>query len=222
MKEKIDQIVLSIEEKRSRLKEKADRYFATIEIPSEDASQSSKQKKNEEHVPPISFVLYGIAGLSTLAAFSTDDYKVLYLCIAAASAFGGYKLSKTGGVSTHSSSSKTFVNLGSLKNVIISRVFDSVKKTTTEWESFMELKQKEIQSTISMSSFNEAKKDEMFSQTFVFEVIDISLSEFSSMMNSAISVSDIKQKLADYKSKLLSSIDAAADKQIAKYKSLCQ
>lgn len=220
MKDFIELINQSIEEKRNRLKEKAEKLISAITVESVSPASNSVQVKKGGNIPPISYVLYGAAGLSTIGAFVSDS-KMLCLGIAALSAWGGYKLSQTGSVGNSITPSHN-ANIGKIKNEIISKMNNSVRAITTEWENFMDLKQKEIQSAISKSSFSEIKKDEMMSKTYVFEVIDISLSDFSSMLNSAVSVSDIRQKLADYKSTLLSSIDAAATRQIIKYRSLCQ
>lgn len=219
MKEKINQINRSIADKRDRLKEKAERYFAAIVLPSGTPAAQRQHTKGSGTTPPISYILYGIAGLSTVAALVSDS-KILCLGVAAASAFGGYRLSQSTSAGNTTSASNTSVNIGLLKNEIIAKVLDAVKKTTGEWESFMEAKQKEVQATIAASSLNDGQKDEMVSKTFLYEVIDISLSEFSSMMNAAASPSDIRHCLSAYQSKLLAAIDSAAQKQISNYDSL--
>lgn len=220
MREKIDQINQSIEEKRIRLKEKVERYFDAITVPSDAVThQNSSTKKG--NLPPVSCILYGIAGLSAIGAIATHS-KVLCLCLTAASAFGGYKLSKTDNTSTTTISNNPNQNISSLKNEITSKVLDSVKKTTNEWESFMELKQKEIQAAIVASSLSDNQKDAMSSKIFVYEVIDISISEFSSKMNAVTSTMDMKHLLNSYKTKLLSAIDTAATTQVSKYNSLIQ
>lgn len=220
MKEKIDQINQSIEEKRNRLKEKTERYFATINIPSNTDTLTSKNAVKNGGVPPISYILYGVAGLSAFGALASDS-KILCLGVAAAGAFGGYKLSKKKGkITTPVSNSSPNDNIVFIKNEVISKVLESVKKITQEWEEFMELKQREIQSIISTSSLNESEKDLLSSKVYIYEIIDISISEFSSMVNASVSTIDIKQKHVLYKNKVISAIDKAAAKQVAKYNSL--
>ena len=114
------------------------------------------------------------------------------------------------------------VNIGFIKNDVTSKVLDSVKKITHEWEEFMELKPKEVQSAISSSSLSDSEKDSMASKVFIYEVIDISISEFSSAMNASTNTTDIKNNLSAYKAKVISAIEQAANKQISKYESLVQ
>lgn len=221
MKEQINQINRSIADKRDRLKEKAERYFAAIVLPSDTPAAHRQQPKGGRTTPPISYILYGIAGLSTVAALASDS-KILCLGVAAASAFGGYRLSQSTSAGNTAPASDAGMNIGLLKNEIIAKVLDAVKKTTGEWESFMEAKQKEVQATIAASSLNDGQKDEMASKTFLYEVIDISLSEFTSMMNAVATPSDIRQCMAAYQSKLLAAIDTAATKQMSNYNSLAR
>lgn len=220
MKEKIIQINSSIEEKRNRLKEKVDRYFASIRtLSSESSPQQSLVTNKNNSVPPISYILYGFAGLSVIGTLATNS-KLLCLGIAAVSAFGGYKLSKQNSCTPHSINTPTNSNIATIKNDVTSKILDSVKRITSEWEEFMEQNQKEIQNVISASSLSDSEKDTLISQVFIYEVIDISISEFSSMINSVSNTAELKQKMALYKSKLINAIDIAADKQIKKYKNL--
>lgn len=163
-------------------------------------------------------MLYGVAGLSAIGAI-TSDSKFMCLGLAAISVLGGYKLSQVGNADT-SIQTVAVDTIGSLKNEVVSKVLDSVKRTTKEWEDFMESKQKEIQTVLATSSENEEIKDAMYSKVFIYEIIDISISEFSNLINTSNSISDIRQNLSLYKVKLLSAIDNAANKQIAKYNSL--
>lgn len=220
MKEKINQINQSIEEKSSCLKEKAERYFTSITVPLDNSLQQRYIDNKSKSIPPISYILYGITGLSAIGLLASNS-KCFFLCVAAASAFCGYKLSKrkpihNGDISIHSQNS----NLGSIKNEITSKVLESVKKITQEWEEFMELKQRELQSVISTSSIDDREKDTMLSKTYIYEVVDISMSEFSSMINKSANATEIGQKLSLYKEKVKSEVENAAHKQIIKYTSL--
>lgn len=220
MKERINQINQSIDEKRNRLMEKAERYFASIIIPSNSAIQQRDVTANSGNVPPIAYILYGIAGLSAVGALASDS-RVLWFCVAAASAFVGYKLSKRAYSSENNVSINLMtVNIGSVKNDVTSKVLESIKKITQEWDDFMVLKQREIQGIITNSSLNNDEKDSLSSKVFIYEVIDISVSEMTSMINKCADVAEIKQALSIYKEKVKSAIDAAANKQISKYNSL--
>ena len=223
MKEKINQINRSIEETRDRLKEKVERCFLAITVPNGQLPQQSVQRSKDAKTPPISYMLYGVAGLSfilMIASESSESSKLLYLAAAAACAYGGYKLSHKNKSNTTASSSSQVLDIDSLKNDVRTKVRESVMKTTKEWEQFMEMNQKEVQSAISSSSLNEAEKDSLLSKVYVYEVIGISLSDFLFMLNAAKDLSAIKQSIASYKAMLLDAIDKAAEKQIGKYNSL--
>lgn len=229
MKEKINQINRSIEETRDRLKEKVERYFLAITVPNGQLPQQSVQRSKDAKTPPISYMLYGVAGLSfilTIASIASEASeaskasKLLYLAAAAACAYGGYKLSHKNKSNTSASTSSQVLDIDSLKNDVRTKVRESVTKTTKEWEQFMEMNQKEVQSAISSSSLNEAEKDSLLSKVYVYEVIGISLSDFLFMLNAAKDLSAIKQSIASYKAMLLDAIDKAAEKQIGKYNSL--
>ena len=84
----------------------------------------------------------------------------------------------------------------------------------------MDLKQKEIQNIIASSAFDDNQKDVLFSKIYLYEVIDISIADFTSKVKSIEKVSDLKIQLNSYKSKLLSAIDVAVNSQIAKYNAL--
>lgn len=251
MKEKINQINKSIEEKRNRLKEKAERYFTSVIIPSNSNMKQRRESNKKDKIPPVSYILYGVAALAAVGACASQIATVAtfasqissasghrfgdlssvgtfasysrFIClgVAAVSAYGGYKLSKRTITSKDSSSTYSqTVNIGTIKSEVTSKFLDSVKKITNEWEEFMELKQREVQLAISTSSLNASEKDSMSSKVFIYEVIDISISEFSSIVNLCTSTAEIKNSLSSYKEKVISAIDNAADKQISKYNSL--
>lgn len=233
MKEKINQINRSIEETRDRLKEKVERYFLAITVPNGQLPQQSVQGSKDAKTPPISYMLYGVAGLSFILMIASESSessesskllyessKLLYLAAAAACAYGGYKFSHKNKSNTSASTSSQVLNIDSLKNEVTAKIIESVKKTSKEWEQFMKMNQKEVQSAISSSSLSEAEKDSLLSKVYVYEVIDISLSDFLSMSSAAKDLSVIKQNIASYKAMLLDAIDKAAEKQIGKYNSL--
>lgn len=231
MKEKINQINRSIEETRDRLKEKVERYFLAITVPNGQLPQQSVQGSKDAKTPPISYMLYGVAGLSFILMIASESSeasedskllysKLLYLAAAAACAYGGYKFSHKNKSNTSASTSSQVLNIDSLKNEVTAKIIESVKKTSKEWEQFMKMNQKEVQSAISSSTLSEAEKDSLLSKVYVYEVIDISLSDFLSMSSAAKDLSVIKQNIASYKAMLLDAIDKAAEKQIGKYNSL--
>lgn len=215
MKERIEKINLAIEEKRERLKEKAKRHFSAIVLPSQ-LPVSRERTSADQTIPPISYILYGIAGLAALGVFLSDS-KILCAGLAAISAYGGYRFSNPNKPSQSSSPS---ANLNTLKNEASSKVLEIIKTTTHEWEEFMERKQQEVQQII--STIPSSQKDEMMSKVVLYEVIDIRMSEFSSMIMGVSSISELKNKIEAYKLKLLKAIDEASAKQIEKYNSICE
>ncbi|MGM9872087.1 MAG: hypothetical protein ACI30X_01340 [Muribaculaceae bacterium] len=217
MKDILNQIVQSIEQKRDILKDKTEKYFASINIPSINTLPQKSSVNKSKSIPPISYILYGVSGLSVVGAIASDS-KLLCL-VAAASAFGGYALSNSG-VTNRRQPNSIKVNIEAIKTGVVSKVLDSVKMITHEWEEFMEFKQKEIQSAISQSSLSESDKDSLLAKTFIYEVIDVSISEFTSIASKAIDVVRLKQSIQLYMEKVKSAIDKAANIQISKYKSI--
>ena len=104
----------------------------------------------------------------------------------------------------------------SLKKII------GIEDNIDDMEPTAEEIQKEIQAAIVASSLSDSQKDAMSSKIFVYEVIDISISEFSSKLNAVTNTMDMKHLLNSYKTKLLSAIDTAATTQVSKYNSLIQ
>lgn len=215
MKEFIAQMNLAISEKRDRLKERADRLLSSIEIPTIIESNSVRKTVK---TPPIVYILYGVAGLSVVGALASDS-KILFWGLAAASAFGGYKVSQNISGST-STSPNAKPNINDIKSEVSTKVVDVVKSTTQEWESFMTAKQKELQNAIFNSPFSEAEKNNMTSKTFVYEVINISLLDFSNSISAVSDAFALKSALNAYKDKLLNAIDVAASRQMTKFSSI--
>lgn len=218
MKEKIEQVNHLIEDKKERIKEKAGRAFDAIDAAPSEAMPTSAQPTTGK-IPPISYILYGIAGVSAICSATTDS-KLLCAGVAAASAWGGYKFSKNGQSVDKKTTEHSPASFSSLKTEVTSKVLEIVKKATQEWEEFMEQKQKEIQQLIETSSIEESEKGTLRSKVFVFEVINIRLYDFLEMMSPATNAMEVKQIVNTYKDKLLKAIDQAASKQKDKYSSL--
>lgn len=219
MKERINKVNQLIEEMRKQLRSKTERSFGSITTLLNNTTNNREIVNKEKNIPPISYILYGIAGLSSVATLISNS-KLLSLGVAATCAFGGYKLSKPKGTATSSATHSQNNNFISSKNEVTSKVLDTVKKITSEWEDFMEQQQQIVQNAIATSSMNDSEKDSLQSKVFIYEIIDISISDFSSMINAVSKQSDIKTQIDLYKSKVLSAIDLAATKQINKYNSI--
>lgn len=214
MDEKTQKIIMSIEEKRNRLKEKAERYFAAISVPS--SSQIEISSNQGSKTPPISYIAYGGAALSLIGAFVSDTKWPLFL-LTAVLAYAGYRLGK---MKRSSSPQSSVPSLSNIKTDVTSKVIDSVKKITAEWEEFITLQKKEIQNVIAISSLSADEKESATSKTYLYEVIDIRVLDLSNLINSATTNSELKTALETCKSKLLFAIDKAITQQLDIYKSL--
>lgn len=227
MKEKIEKINNAIDEKRERLKEKAERYFAVISVPSAVSNNAVARTTETKKTPLLSYILYGVTGLSAIGAFMTDasessSSKILLLGVAVASAIGGFAVSKSAGQRKPTGGNAPAASITTVRNEVEAKVLDAVKKVTNEWEEFMELKQKDLRLYIEASQQDNGRKDTLLSKIFLYEIIDISTNEFYRMITAASTSAEIKQQLEAYRAKLFSAIDRAADKQKAKYRSLCE
>lgn len=218
MEENTKKIISAIEEKRERLKEKTTRCFTAIKIPTGQVSLEDTMSSKRNAVPPISYISYGGAVCSAIGAMSSDT-KWPFLLLTAGLAYAGYRFSNKPGSSNRANHTGGH-SLNDLKNTIMQKGLDVVKKTTTEWEEFIELKKVEMQNIISNSPMDANEKDVAMSKTYLYEVIDISVSEFSAMINAAKSSSDINHAIDKYKIEVIASIEKTVNRQIETYKTL--
>lgn len=215
MKTKIDNVNKAIANKRDALKKDTEKYFSEINVHQNTDVRPSGNRETKK--PPISYILYGIAGISAIGAVVSDS-KIICLGVAALSVFGGYRLSKLR--NTKKIKVPTNTNISTIKNDVAAKILETVRKVTQSWENFSESAQKDVQDAIMQSVLSNSMKEELSSKTFIYEVIDINISDFTALLNSADNIKEIEQGLFLYKQKLLSALDLAANKQIAKYKSI--
>lgn len=226
MKEKITQINASIDEKcgdlrkkADALREKADKEFSAMTATA-SATPATGSEARPKSTPPISYILYGAAAASVVGAMCSDDSKTPLFLLAAACAAGGYKLSGKGQTpSTVNSTNAPDGNLDTVKSRIDSKVLDTVKAISQEWEMFMEQKQGEVQQIV-RESVAEAELDEKLSKVCLYEIIDIRTSSFLASSSHAGTPSELKQAVDQFHQELRSAIDKAAESQKAKYSSL--
>ena len=218
MKERITLTNQSIIERCARLQEKAERKFAAIVIPS-TISSPALNEQNNGGMPPISYILYGVAGLAALGAIFSKA-RLLFLGIGAACVYGGYRTSKMKSSINTQSNPTSGGDFNSIKTEVTTKVIEAVKSTAKEWEDFMELKQKEVRLAIESSSYSASQKDAMMSKVYVYEIIDISLSDFTYMIKDVNNTENLKTQVSTYKSKLINAINDAATRQTTKFSSI--
>lgn len=216
----IKQINQSIDSERNRLKGTATRDFDAIisTMPLESRSVTTNNTKMVK-TPGLTYILYLLAVVFVILMIS-DGFKLLFGILAFGCAYGGYMFAKNNRQSTKGTTSPIYEDLSSIKNKIISKGINAVKKITNEWDVFMEAKQKEVHAFIDASPLNEGQKYDLSSKIFSYEVIDINLSDLMSMINSATSIPEARQKVESFKSKFLLAIDEVANNQELKYDSL--
>lgn len=220
MQNKVNSIIQAIETKRLKLRQDAERDFSSISI-SVPSNSFNTQSVPKSTTPPISYILYGLAGVSAVGVLGSDSGFSKLLCcgIAAACVYGGYKFTNT--KSTNQTVPNTSVSIDTQKNEVKSKIVESVKRITSEWESFMEIQQKDLQNAILSSGHSEQEKDNMQSKVFVYEIIDFSLSDVNRAISSVTDSTGLKQQVLSIKNKMLSAIDNAVNKQMEKYRSVC-
>lgn len=221
MKNKVNTIVQTIEQKRLELKRNVETLFSTISVQQPTSIVSTKPNKGKK-TPPISYFLYGLAGVSAIGLISSDSgiSKLLCLGVSAVSAYGGYKLANP--AVANPVSHNTLCNIDTTKNEIKSKIVDSIKRITIEWEDFMEMQQKELQNAIQNSDYSEQEKDDMLSKVFVYEVIDISLSEVNRLISDATDSESLKRQIQMIKTRVINAIDQSLSQQVNKYQSVCR
>lgn len=218
MKIKVAELNQAIFEKAMRMKENIAGNFPVIKAPTLSSIPVSV-RNSDAKIPPISYLLYGVAGLSVIAAIMANSSKLLYLGIGGISAYGGYKLSHFVNKKTENEALAE-VNFTQLKNAAITEVVNAVKKNIEEWSHFMEIKQKEIQGFIQNSALSPTDKNRLASKIYLYEVLDISISDFLSVANKSTGLEDLSRIIDAYKVRVMEAIDAAQIKQIEKYSSL--
>lgn len=222
MKHRIDKIINELKEKEERLNTKVNNLFSGIYIPS--TSSANTESRGAGKTPPIAYLLYGITGITAISGFVAADTisKIVCFGVAGACGFGGYRMSF--GKKQDVREPKSSVNPMELKNEVIGKISDCIKGMDKDWESFMEIKQKEIQSFIQNSDMSAEEKDFRLSRIYTYEVIDISILEFASKVNSLQNNSSIAEEmkalLKQYQPKVDAAISNAVSKQIKKYQSL--
>ncbi|MDO4462234.1 MAG: hypothetical protein Q4C30_07045 [Bacteroidia bacterium] len=213
MKDKIIQINNAIEAKRSQLKNDVETKFKTININNNKENQQTTIVPHKSKTPPISYILYGVAGLSALSLSFTGTV------FAAASAFCGYKLSQNKKTSSQTPSS-TNIDVSSAKTYTSTKILEIVKSITNDWDNYMEARQKDVQNFITISPMPDSEKDTLMSKVFVYEIIDIKISELSNALNSASRIEELQSIISNFQNRLLLAIDKACNQQIERYKSI--
>jgi hypothetical protein len=219
MKNQVEAIIQAIRSEQTALNEQAARRFEVISANVRGAS--SLPSKEPKGAPPISYILYGVAGLSAIGTLSSESStsRALCGCLTVASAYFGYKSSTGAGHSTPIPAEQPHIS--QVKSEVTDKVNDAVKRLSDDWRRFMEKQQNDLQQAIQASSLSTDEKDEKLSKIFVYEVMDISLLELSKLIGNAQDANSVKQQLSLCQSKVTQAIAQAVEKQIEKYQSVC-
>lgn len=216
MKEQITRINASIDAKRQLLKEKADRQFSTIQTIAGSSQRMPQVQANKpKPTPPISYILYGIAGVALLGTLVAESKSPLAL-LTVASAAGGYWLSRPKQKPAPQTAGDT---LDTTRSRVVEKVVDTVKNISNEWETFMAQMQKEVQQVM-RENVQEDLQDEMLAAVCLYEILDIRTSAFLDAANRADSPEQLRQVVASFNQSLSEAIDKAAEKQKGKYSAL--
>lgn len=215
MKQKVDEIVQRVEEKRIMLKDAIEKQFSRI-LMAENTIQTAKS--GGANIPPISYCLYAVAGGFTVAALASDDSKWICAIAAGASAYAGYHFTGR----KNNPSVRTNVLLGIAPLEVNAKVIEIVNRVTKEWDVFMEQQQTEVYAVIDNAGLDKQAKDVANDRVYVYESPDINLLDFRDMIDTATTPMEVNEKIKLYKNIVLSAIDTAADKQVAKYRSIGQ
>jgi len=214
----INNINQTIADKCNQLKDEVNMGLSSITLPNSLPSVSQNDTR-QTATPPISYILYGLAGLSAIGALSITGFRIIGLGIAAVSAYGGYRLASSSG-KPDIVTGNPMINIESLKNDVSAKVISLLRKMTGEWDDFMQLTKNNIQDAINQSTLESNQKEEMMNKIFIHEVFDISMADFNSRMNVVSTVAELKSLIEAFRSKLMNAIDATGKKQIQKYNSL--
>lgn len=220
MKATIEQVIQDLNEKGSRLKSKVNTTFDGIVIP--DKPNSSVNSTSHKSTPPISYILYGVAGISLISGLMADAtiLKLIGIGLGCASGYGGYKLSSSG--TTNSSGLRmSDVNFDDIKTETTRKITECIKTISSDWEQFMRFKHKAVQDAVKSSdSLSDSEKNERLSKLYTYEVIDISVYDIMSKAKTAKDSLSLRQMLNEFREQILSAIERTVQKQIKTYHSI--
>ena len=214
----INNINQAIADKCNQLKNEVNVGLSSIALPN-SLPPVPQTNSRQTSTPPISYILYGLAGLSAIGALSFSGFRLIGLGIAAACAYGGYKASQQK-ASTGVVTGNPIINLDNLKIEVSSKIISVFQNVSREWDDFMQQTKNNIQNAINQSSLDSSQKDEMMNKIFIHEVFDISMADFNSKMNVVSTVADLRSAIEAFRSRLLNAIETTGRKQIEKYNSL--
>lgn len=214
----INNINQAIADKCNQLKNEINAGLSSIALPN-SLPPAPQTNSRQTATPPISYILYGLAGLSAIGALSISGFRLIGLGIAAACAYGGYKSSQQK-ASTSVITGNPIINLDNLKIEVSSKIISVFQNVSREWDDFMQQTKNNIQNAINQSTLDSSQKDEMMNKIFIHEVFDISMADFNTRMNVVSSVAELKSAIEAFRSKLLNAIETTGRKQIEKYNSL--
>lgn len=218
MEEFILKVNHAINEKRGRLIEKTESYFATIQIPL-NLGQDNKQMVSPQ-TPLVSKLLYGATGALVIGAVTnfTESYfsKGALLLTAVGSAWGGYSLAAhvkaKGKLHKQPHSQSVFA----IKNIIMAKVVDIVKKISQEWIDFISLQQKSIRLSVQCSNWAEERKENFLNRISVYEVVEVKLINISSVIDDVQDMSQLQSAISKCKQLLIDGLNRTIDKQLDK------
>jgi len=219
METMIKQVNASIASKGKELKQKASVKFADIESQIINARHSIPVQNRTNNIPPIAYILYGGAVVSTICAIATDS-KIISIVIAAACAYGGYKLSH--GLNHNSQYTQVINDDISNDTNITTSITSIVKTISNDWETFIDNQQKNIFNFIDNCDVDKNKKNLLFEKISVYEIIDIKLLDIINELKQKNSQEELLIALKRCEQITLSAIDDAINKQIQKYNSLLE
>lgn len=218
MKTFIENMNQSIAAKCNELKNEVNKGLSAIILPNA-LTPVPHTSSSQTGAPPITYILYGLAGLSAIGALSISGFRIVGLGIAAICAYGGYRLSSTNSKQKVVTGTP-FIDIERLKSDVSSKVILLLRKVTDEWDDYMQHNKNNLQDAINQSTLDSNQKDEMMNKVFIHEVFDISMADFNSRMNVVSTVAELKSVLEAFRSKLVNAIETTGRKQIEKYNSL--
>lgn len=215
MEENINSLITKINENVKQLKQYVEHHFALIDLPS-NISRETVQGSNSNK-SPLSYMLYGLGGAFLIGAF-VSNAKVICLCLAGLSAYGGVKTSQTTRRKQVKISSTP--NLQDIKTNISRHLIEINNYICNSWDSMTEKMQKQINLLIDNSDLTDAQKDEKMSKILFHETFNISNIDISRELLEINNLNEIRNFIDKVQSEFLTQLTKVKDKQIALYNSI--
>lgn len=212
MKEIIESFCAELEERATRIKQKAEREFFAVGgamANSTHAEIEQSPKKNNSKILYFIGVMLMLFAITRSEGQSTWFYWVLGIIALAY----GYNISRRTSIQAVEKYNLNHSN----STALISEMSSIVTKYSKEWEDYVSTKNELVQNEIKKRLVQEEEKSSLLAKVRFYETIKFSIADMRSAFNSGADTLLVKSQQEQL---FYQAIDLAAKKQLEKWKSI--